>query len=1136
MKLITFLATSLFVVVLTTFVLMGQFAGAPTQPGSNRIPGLNDVNSEPFSFASIGDSQAEAGNFALTLADVAALNPDLVIFNGDLEDTGFLTDQIDPMVAALKSTNLFNNTFLVRGNHDDTVPGSAAMWETYFETAPNIKTLPTGVSNYVALDSNSTNLTYSYDYGNSIFIALDVPGAPDLITAAQYDFLDERLTYAEGLGLTHAFIYFHGPLYCVESTHCECSAKNDGTCTPADLVSILNNHHPLVSATFHGHEHILGWTHMDNTRLSGLTGSFEQFITSPSGGWTYNEFIYPQRMDYYYPDIDNEQGFGLITVDGTSFTFSIYLTGTELPVWSHTFTKGPPPPTPTGTPPTATPTRTPTATKTATSTNTVSLFGRNSSWKYYPLNLDLLSGATPYYSLAFNNSTWNSGNGMLGYGESYLSTTFLNNGGYTYYFRKTFTLSQNPSTLTDLYLLATFDDGFVVYINGQEVVRSSMPEGAYTYQTAGDGHESLQNYPLFDLTDHIDKLVEGENVIAVDVHNSDTGSSDIVWDASLYYEINQTGPTHTPTHTNTPNPSGSNLLVYPYVMNPTSSAMTVSWVTDNSGTGEVHYSLDQSYGSVSAASSTYYDGRYWYSATISDLTANTTYYYRIFNNGFDLTPWTTIQFTTAPSSATTNYTFEVVGDSQPASSSATPYPAALAVAAQMASRDPDMVLHTGDMIYSGSGCTGATSAWSQYVRNYFNIYQSMLGKIPFFTTIGNHEVQTGGCGYQAYKSVYSLPANGISGHTEEFYSFDRGNAHFVVLDTNQYYGYVEGDPTYPENAWLVNDLQTTTKPWVFVFLHVPAYSSGSSGSDADVQQHLLSIFETYGVDVIFSGHDHGLERTCPILDGACTTIEDDGVVYYVNGGGGAHTTLPDGDWFTAFRADANEFIHATMNDCHLQLDAIDMYGATLDSYEIDRCGSSTPTYTPTLTPTRTSTPTETGTYTPTLTETLTPTGTATSTPTSTETPTLTFTLTNTYTITDTPTPSETPTLTPTDTNTPTLTTTYTPTETPSLTPTATGTPTETPTYTLLPTDTNTVTSTSTATNTFTSTITLTPTLTMTHTFTSTQTATSTAISPPQNSIFIPLIIANHNGTIPLSVSAGSSDRAPVIRRIILQIR
>ncbi len=91
---------------------------------------------------------------------------------------------------------------------------------------------------------------------------------------------------------------------------------------------------------------------------------------------------------------------------------------------------------------------------------------------------------------------------------------------------------------------------------------------------------------------------------------------------------------------------------------------------------------------------------------------------------------------------------------------------------------------------------------------------------------------------------------------------------------------------------------------------------------------------TYGVDVVFNGHDHHYERTCPILDGTCTTPQDGGVVYYVTGGGGAPLYSVSGDWFTAYGESLNHFLKVEVNDCWLRLDAIDASGNVFDSYEI----------------------------------------------------------------------------------------------------------------------------------------------------------------------------------------------------------
>jgi 3',5'-cyclic AMP phosphodiesterase CpdA len=289
----------------------------------------------------MGDAQDGPDDFLQVTNQIASLNPDIVIFNGDIENDGVDNAQIEPMIEDLKTSGIFNRTFLVRGNHDDKLSGSAGLWETKFSSPPNIKDLPAGVANFVALDSNSTYLSYSFVYGNSMFIGLDVPGNEYILTSAELTFLDTRLTYAESIGLVHAFIYWHIPDYCVESLHCDCTAKLDGSCTPSEFITIVNKH-PVVSATFHGHEHILGWVHVDKTRVPGVTHPYEEFLTSPSGGYlSYAGYIYTDRIDYYYPlgTASTDMGFGTLTVNGNSFTFNLYKVGTTAPVWSRTFTK-----------------------------------------------------------------------------------------------------------------------------------------------------------------------------------------------------------------------------------------------------------------------------------------------------------------------------------------------------------------------------------------------------------------------------------------------------------------------------------------------------------------------------------------------------------------------------------------------------------------------------------------------------------------------------------------------------------------------------------------------------------------------------------------------------------------------------
>jgi hypothetical protein len=268
-----------------------------------------------FNFVSLGDSQTEAENFASKLNQIANLRPNLLIFNGDLKINEMGSTVISPVVDTIKNAGLFNQTFFVRGNPDVDPNQSAAPGEDTSAIPPDKKGLPTGVTDYVLLNPSSDYLNYSFIYGNSIFIGLDIPGDTDLLTSNQMTFLDSRLAYAENKGLVHAFIFFHGLLYCIENTQCDCTVPADAWCTPSELASVLNKH-PIVSATFHGTEHILGWTN--------------------------NQFLSSAKADYIYLDVGSSQGFPTISVNGPSFTVQFFKVGTSMPVWTKSFTKGVP--------------------------------------------------------------------------------------------------------------------------------------------------------------------------------------------------------------------------------------------------------------------------------------------------------------------------------------------------------------------------------------------------------------------------------------------------------------------------------------------------------------------------------------------------------------------------------------------------------------------------------------------------------------------------------------------------------------------------------------------------------------------------------------------------------------------------
>jgi hypothetical protein len=579
-------------VCLTVLLLLGAVAIT----GSNASAQVN----ETFRFVSWSDLQDQGRRSPTTASKIAPFNPTFTLLNGDFSDDGVILDPAsnDSMqwMANAVGSSLFSKTFLLRGNHDDHY-SNPTDWQRFFTSYPEgqgtmaDRVTRVGGRNYSYL-SGQDNLTYSFDYGNSRFIMVDTPGSISNVSSEAVTFIDQRLTDAETNRpeLVHAFISFHGALYCV-SYHCSYPGQRVGTLgsKATALVNVFNRH-PIVTATFNGHEHNLGWTHLDNTRIPTLVNPIEQFMTTPGGSSTYNRYVQfdssgnPYRFDYVETSIE-DQAFGVIDVNGPSYTVSLYRASRATPVWSRTFTKSVSGATTTPAPqatstrtPTNTPTSNPattavtppatntasvsTATRTATIAltpsptappgSTSTLIGRNSTWKYLDNGSDQ---GTAWRNPAFSDSGWREGPAKLGYSSS--NSGYATVLGYgpdpankyvTYYFRKSFNVS-DPRAFSALNLGLLRDDGAVVYLNGTEVFRNNMPTGPILYTTkASTTVDDGGIYYTAAIAPSL--LIAGNNVLAVEIHQAGSSSSDLSFNFELTGNIAPVGST--PPATTTP--------------------------------------------------------------------------------------------------------------------------------------------------------------------------------------------------------------------------------------------------------------------------------------------------------------------------------------------------------------------------------------------------------------------------------------------------------------------------------------------------------------------------------------------------------------------------------------------------------
>ncbi len=256
-------------------------------------------------------------------------------------------------------------------------------------------------------------------------------------------------------------------------------------------------------------------------------------------------------------------------------------------------------------------------------------------------------------------------------------------------------------------------------------------------------------------------------------------------------------------------------------------------------------------------------------------------------------------------------------------------------------KNVDFVLMPGDIVYR-------RGLLSEYLKNFFPVYNCdiidpsmgapLMRSIMFFPALGNHDMAlTGGITTTdlsvhkdalGYFYFFDEPLNGpvlksnpwlsvkgsasakqaILAHSmHRFpgmanYSFDWGFAHILVLDANPYQDW--SDKVLLD--FVEKDLKkASTQPWKFVCYHQPAFSSDPFHHQENHMRKLTSIFQKYGVDVVFTGHAHCYQRSYPLIyndeksntdvqkfkldrdfDGKVKT-KPNGIVYIVTGCGGA---------------------------------------------------------------------------------------------------------------------------------------------------------------------------------------------------------------------------------------------------------
>ncbi len=358
-----------------------------------------------------------------------------------------------------------------------------------------------------------------------------------------------------------------------------------------------------------------------------------------------------------------------------------------------------------------------------------------------------------------------------------------------------------------------------------------------------------------------------------------------------------------------------------------------------------------------------------YEVLVSGLDPGRPYsYYVTFDNGDRRPAEGAYAFRTAPRRTDdAEFRFAVMCDSRGSEASEPVNSAVLAALLQGAkARDARFVLFPGDLIFGY--CTDAEE-YRRQLRLWKSAAADFMHEMPIYLTIGNHDVLlhrardqfgpydldgalTGGrllTGEEAFAQEFVNPTNGpgepeareAPPYTETSYSFDYGDCHFVVLNTNYWVGtrtfpHEPGDPCRlyergnPEGRlmdrqlnWLRNDLRRARARGarhVFVTGHEPAFPVGAHVDDAmyyegnatlslkrDIrarQHRFWQMLSDNDVLVAFFGDEHNYSRALmgPVGD----RRYDPPVWHIIAGGGGApasearRTDLPWSDCIRMF--------------------------------------------------------------------------------------------------------------------------------------------------------------------------------------------------------------------------------------------
>ena len=372
--------------------------------------------------------------------------------------------------------------------------------------------------------------------------------------------------------------------------------------------------------------------------------------------------------------------------------------------------------------------------------------------------------------------------------------------------------------------------------------------------------------------------------------------------------------------------SAAELWLGPYLQDVRGDRAAVLWATRGGpGAGLVRFTVGQVtrevasvYAAHAPSETNLPETLYLHRADLTGLSAGTSYGYKVFVDGVEVAADRSLQFRTP--GGTQPIRFLVFGDTGDAGAGQE------LVAHRLEQESGDFLLHVGDIAYY-------EGTFPQFQDTFFGIYDKLLSRLPFFATPGNHDAPGGAA---AYRTFFQPNQDGVPRDSRGlYYSFDWGNIHFAVLDSNDSLANAIAGTGAMLN-WLENDLRQTQQTWRVVAVHHTPYPTTPYKLDDPicklVLDRLTPILERHAVHLVLSGHEHIYQRTLAKQQGFSATVP--GTVYVTTGGGGSQYYDPGKAAFVAASAAGPHFLRITVAASDMRVEAVTPDGRVLDDWSI----------------------------------------------------------------------------------------------------------------------------------------------------------------------------------------------------------